>query len=330
MMHAIRHLRRVLTSRPASAGLALLAIVVASAAGLSWYLTAPLEAPTPDGPPSIRSVEQSSRELPEGRPGDPTEAIAEHEGRNNSSAQPLPEWPKEKLEGLAAKQLLLKSLELVDRSFSKVRAYTLNFRKQERIKGRLLPEQTYFVKVRQAPFAIYMKSIQPVKGRELIYAEGQFDNHVIGHPVGLSRLLVPRVKLPPDHPLILAESRHPLDRAGLGNLIRKMISVRKLDLAEPGTITVLDRTTTADGKHWFRSKHKHGSFRPERPFAETSILYDPVSRLPLHFTGYDFPERGQTEKSLGERYSYEDLDLDVSLTTGDFDPTNPEYAFHRL
>ena len=40
----------------------------------------------------------------------------------------------------------------------------MTFRKQERIKGRLLPEQTYEIKVRHRPFAIYMKSVLPVSG----------------------------------------------------------------------------------------------------------------------------------------------------------------------
>jgi hypothetical protein len=242
----------------------------------------------------------------------------------------MPSWPENRLEGLAAKQLLLKSLELVERSFNRVQAYTLTFRKQERIKGNLLPEQTYFVKVRQSPFAIYMKGIEPVQGRELIYAEGHYDNHVIGHPVGLSRLLVPRLKVPPDHPLILAESRHPLNQAGLANLMRKMIGFRKMDISDPETVTVLDRTTTPDGRHWLRSNHTHSTFRPERPLAETVVLYDPESRLPLRFTGYDWPAPGHHDKLLGERYSYDDLNLDAACTARDFDPANPAYAFHRL
>jgi hypothetical protein len=32
---------------------------------------------------------------------------------------------------------------------------------------------------------------------------------------------------------------------------------------------------------------------------------------------------------LAERYLYENLDLDADLTALDFDPANPEYAFHR-
>ena len=109
-----------------------------------------------------------------------------------------------RLEGPPAKALLLAWLEACEKSIHAVDGCTMTFRKQERIKGRLLPEQTYQLKVRHHPFAIYMKSVQPVSGRELIFAEGQHDNHVIGHPAGMSRLIVPRLKLPPDHPLIMA------------------------------------------------------------------------------------------------------------------------------
>jgi hypothetical protein len=206
----------------------------------------------------------------------------------------------------------------------------MTFRKQERIGGKLLPEQTYFLKVRHDPFAIYMKCLEPAAGRELIYAEGHFDNQVIGHPPGVARLLVPRLKVPPDHPLIMAESRHPMNEAGLANMIRKMIQYREMDLADPDSTTILDRTTDPDGRPWLRSRHLHPVFRRERPLAETEVLYDPATRYPLRFAGYDRPAAGTKEGALGERYSYDNLVLDAKLSPQDFDPANPGYAFHRF
>jgi hypothetical protein len=193
-----------------------------------------------------------------------------------------------------------------------------------------LPEQTYELKVRHHPFAVYMKSLSPVAGREVIFAEGQNDNDVIGHPAGMSRLLIPRLKVPPDHPLIMAESRHPVDQAGLSNLVRKMIGFRKMDLAEPEAVTILDRAETPDGRKWLRSTHLHPVYHPGRPFAESEVLYDPETRLPLRFTGYDWPASGGKAPTLGERYCYDDLRLDVVFTDRDFDPANPDYSFHRF
>ena len=143
-----------------------------------------------------------------------------------------------------------------------------------------------------------MKCLKPVTGRELIYAEGHYDNQVIGHPPGLARLLVPRLRVPPNSPLIMAESRHPMNEAGLANMIRKMIRYREMDLSDPDSITILDRTTSSDGRNWLRSTHIHPVFHPERPLGETEVLYDPASRFPLRFTGYDRPAPGESEKPL--------------------------------
>lgn len=295
--------------------------------GASWYFTAALEKPgrgDADRPSDeaarasapIPSVERSTPDAGNTYP------------QTNDFHQALA-WPETRLEGQPAKELVLRMMQQIDHSFRGVLGYTLTFRKQERINGKLLPEQTYFLKVRQQPFAIYMRCIQPVAGRELIYAEGHYDNHVIGHPVGMVRYLVLRLKVPPDHPMIMAESRHPMNHAGLGNLIRKLVGFREMDLKEPEEITILDRTTS-DGKQWLRSTHIHPLQRPGRPLARSEILYDPESHLPLRFTGFDWPANGSTEEPLGERYGYDDLKLDAVLTAKDFDPANPEYEFHRF
>jgi hypothetical protein len=285
--------------------------------GVSWRLTAPLEKSA--GIPASGQQNEACGQQNEACDLVPAELAGK-----------LPPWPVERLEGRQAKELLLRTLQAVDRAFGKVRCCTMTFRKQERIGGKLQPEQTYFLKVRHNPFAVYMKSIQPVAGRELIYAEGHFDNQVIGHPPGLARLLVPRLKVPPDSPLILAESRHPMNEAGLVNMIRKMIRFRQMDLQDPDSITILDRTTSPDGRQWLRSTHVHPLDQAERPLVETVVLYDPTTRLPLRFTGFDRPTAGQAEKPLGERYSYDDLILDAPLSAADFDPANPDYAFHRF
>ena len=189
----------------------------------------------------------------------------------------------------------------------------MTFRKQERINGKLLPEQTYFLKVRQEPFAVYMKGIHPVAGRELIYAEGYHDNQVIGHPGGALRLLVPRLKVPPDHPMILAESRHPMDQAGLGNLIRKLLGFRQKDLEESDEVTVLDRVVTPEAS--LAAVHPRASPAPAR--AAPGRVGGPVrsrhSDLPSASPVTTGRARGKAEKPLGERYCYDDLVLDAGL-----------------
>jgi hypothetical protein len=240
-------------------------------------------------------------------------------------------WPQETLAGIEAKQLLLDVLLAVEERLAAVPGYTVTLLKQERIKGRLGPEQEIEMKVRHEPFAIYMKFIAPDAGKEVVYAQGRYDDHLIAHAGGLARALVPRLKVKPDSALALAGNRHPITDAGLLNLTRKLIRYRRWDLEDEDAGTILDRITDASGQTFLRSIHTHTIPHPDRPFAYVEVLYDPDTKLPVSFAGYDWPEAaGGTPVSLGEKYVYEDLDLDAPLSDLDFDPANPAYGFHRF
>jgi hypothetical protein len=283
-------------------------------AGLSWWLTEPL-----DGTASTVSAT-----IPSAPP-----TAAETAG-SAGGALTMASWAGGRLEGEPAKRLLLDMLLAVRERLNRVRGYTATMRKQERIGGKLGPEQTLAMKVRHQPFAIYFKFLAPTPGKEVVYAEGQHDNKVIAHGTGVARWLVPRLAVPPDHPLALAETRHPVTEAGLANLTEKLIGFRRMDLEDPDAVTILDRTTHPDGREWLRSVHLHAHRKSGRPFARVEVLYDPKSQLPLQISNYDWPEPGhQGELLLAERYVYDDLDLGAILTAHDFDPANPDYAFHR-
>jgi hypothetical protein len=239
-------------------------------------------------------------------------------------------WPAGRIEGAEAKRRLLDILVVAADRLSQVEDYTAVFHKQERIKGELGPETTLDMKVRHRPFAVYLKFIEPQKGREVVYAEGHHDNKVIAHGVGLTRLLVPRLAVPPDHPLALADARHPVTEAGLANLTAKLLRFRRMDLDDPEADTVLDRVADTQGRTRYRSVHTHPKYHPERPFARVEVLYDPETFFPVDIRSYDWPSPGQAgELQLAEHYAYDTIKLDAELTALDFDPANPEYAFHR-
>jgi Protein of unknown function (DUF1571) len=282
-------------------------------AGLSWWLTAPLE-------DRVTPEAEVAAQVP------PVPLPPEEAKRPDVP----PEWPEERLEGRPAKQLLLDTMIAVAERLNKVEGYTATFYKQERVKGILGPKQMLAMKVRHRPFAIYFKFLAPKPGKEVVYAEGHHDNKVIAHTGGLAGLLVPRLAVPPDHPLALAETRHAVTEAGLANLTAKLIKFRRMDLDDPEAVTILNRTTGPDGRLWYCSLHLHPHYHPDRPFARVEVLYDPESRFPMQITNYDWPEPGhEGELPLAEQYAYKDLDLDASLTALDFDPANPAYAFHR-
>ncbi|AGA30757.1 DUF1571 domain-containing protein [Singulisphaera acidiphila] len=294
----------------------ILLIPVAGLAGASWWLTAPLEDIETLPPPVSHTRPMTDSTGPA-----PTATIV-HNGP--------PAWPDQPLEGEPAKTLLLETLLDVGKRLDRIEGYTATFRKTERLRGILGAEQTLAMKVRQRPFAVYFKFLNPQAGKEVVYAEGHHENKVIAHSTGVSRWLVPRLAVPPDHPLAMAETRHSITEAGLSNLNDKLIAFRRLDLKDDKAITILDRITDSDGRPWLRSVHRHLNKDGSRPFYHVEVLYDVESRIPLKISNYDWPEPGREDQlALAERYCYDDLKLDAPLSSLDFDPANPAYAFHR-
>jgi hypothetical protein len=292
-------------------------VPLAAVAAACWWLTAPLEDPATSAPRTAA--------LPPARVPAPGAAT-----RAEPKTLDFPDWPQERSEAAANKQLLLDTLLIVQDKLEKVAGYTTIFHKQERINGVLGVEQVMDMKIRHHPFAVYLKYRAPHAGKEVVYAEGPHANKIIAHSTGVARFLVPRLAVPPNHPLAMAETRHSITEAGLANLTAKLIDFRQMDLDDAGAVTVLDRTRDANGRPWLRSIHIHPQFDARRPFARVEVLYDPETRLPLQIQNFDWPRPGQDgELLLAERYAYEDLDLEAGLTALDFDPANPEYAFHR-
>lgn len=289
--------------------------VPAGVALMSWWLTEPLG---DDG-----GAAQPSATRPPVPVADEVKAVV-------AAAKVPLVWPDGRLTGEPAKALTLEALLAAAERLNRVETYTATLHKRERLKGRLGAEQTLAIKVRQQPFAIYARFLGPQEGKEVVYAEGRHDNKLIAHAAGVARYLVPRLALPPDHPLALTDSRHPITEAGLANLTARLIRYRRMDLDDPDASTVLDRVTDPNGRTRLRSVHTHPHPHSDRPFARIEVRYDPETFLPLDIRNYDWPKTGDAEEgALAEHYAYEDLDFEASLTDRDFDPANPAYAFHR-
>lgn len=239
-------------------------------------------------------------------------------------------WPTSRTEGMPAKLVLLDALLVAAERLDRVDAYTATFKKQERVRGTLGPVHTLAMKVRHRPFAIYLKFLEPVAGKEVVYAEGRHDNKMIAHGGGFARLLVPRLAVAPDNPIAFADSRHAVTDAGIAKLTQTLIKYRKMDLDDEHAVTILDRVTDDEGRERLRSVHTHPDAADGRPFARVVVLYEPETFLPVSIHSYDFPEPGHVgDLLLAEHYEYHDLKLDAPLTALDFDPANPDYSFHR-
>lgn len=286
---------------------------IAIGAFFGWWLTS---APAPDhsAPPPAAVVR-------------PVETAV-----SPAAPDPAPlAWPASRLEGLAAKQFLLDFTEQASRKLAAVQGYTAKFHRRERIGGKLGPDQTLDLKVRHEPFSVYLRFLAPRAGKEAIYAAGLYDDDVIAHNGDWTRRLIPRLKVDPASPIALSDNRHPITEAGLANLTNKLLHFRRLDLDDPHAVTFLDREVGDDGDERFRSLHLHDFNDGVRPFAKVEVFYCPKLLIPIEILSYEWPEPGcgSDDLVLGEHYDYDELDFDVELTAIDFDPDNPDYAFHR-
>ena len=80
---------------------------------------------------------------------------------------------------------MLPLVEQMESSYSQVKDYRAIFHKQERVDGKLLPEETILLKF-QEPLKIYMKWIsEPLNGTEALYVKGKYENKLIAHSGGI-------------------------------------------------------------------------------------------------------------------------------------------------
>ena len=290
-----------------------LLIVPVAAAFASWWFTEPLT----DHPTAL--------------PAHPAEVIPPAPA---ADAQVI--WPEGRMDGEPAKKLLLASMIRSTARLERVTCYTATLEKRERMNGKLkpdepLPPQSLQMKVRNRPFAIYLKFLPPHAPKEVVYAEGHHDNKLVAHNGDWTRKLIPRLAVEPRSSLALADTRHPVTEAGLLHLGHRLLAFREMDIGDPEATTVLDRCADPDGKPVLRSVHLHTNPNAHRPFARVEVFYDPETQFPIRISSYDWPRPGQTgDLELAEMYAYHDLVLGAPLTDIDFDPANPEYAFTRF
>ena len=250
-----------------------------------------------------------------------------------SEGAPEPQaWPTETVSGRPAKEFLLPFVEAATRKLESVPTYTATLVRQERVDGKLGPEQKIELKVRHEPFAVYMRFVLPDSGKEAIFAEGFHENHVVAHGGGLTKLLLPHLKVPPRSRLAMSGNRHPITEAGLLNLSKKLVRFRQMDMEDDDAETVLDRVVDSEGREWLRSVHTHTIQTEDRPFAYVEVLYDPGTRLPRRIHSYEWAGKSgdAAKRPLAERYEYDNLSLDAELTEEDFDYRNPEYNYKRF
>jgi Protein of unknown function (DUF1571) len=229
-------------------------------------------------------------------------------------------------------QILEKGLEYL----SKTPHYTAQFVKKELVNGELLDEQEIEMKVRHAPFSVYLKWVTGEAGREVLYVEGENDGRMKAHPGGWKARL-PAVNLEPTGSLAMAESRHPITKAGLFSLTKMMVDTHREDLTK-NNIARFEKLQDQvfDGRHCHAFVVEYKDKQSSENYRKSITLIDKEWSVPVYIKNFGWlngeapadPEQ-HDEATLVEYYSYSNIKFRSNLIALDFDHTNEDYGFKR-
>jgi Protein of unknown function (DUF1571) len=222
---------------------------------------------------------------------------------------------------------------------SNVTDYTALLVKRERVDGELTGHEFMEAKIRNRkvvdgrivqPLSVYLNFIKPtnVKGREVIYVEGQNDGNVVAHEGGFKGKFLPTVSIPPDGMLAMRGQRYPLTEIGVENLIVKLIERGEQAKQSPDVQCEFRKNARVQDRNCTVLQVTQPTKRPNFEFYQAQVFIDDQINVPIRYIAYDWPVREGAEPEVIEEYNYLNLKVNVGLTDADFDPRNPIYNFY--
>lgn len=223
---------------------------------------------------------------------------------------------------------VLKWVEAGRPALLKVKDYTAILTKQENINGDLKEAQMMEIKIRHKPMSVYLKFIYPKSqiGKEAIWVDGQNNNKVVGHGVGVQKAFGTQF-LEPDGTIAMLGNKYPITDIGILNLVDKLAEVGKED-AKYGEceVTYIEKVKLND-RECTVIQVKHPVPRKNFRFHIARIFVDNELNMPVCYESYDWPKKEGTKPTLLERYYYQQIKLNAGLTDQDFDHENPAYGY---
>lgn len=217
--------------------------------------------------------------------------------------------------------------------------YTATLVKRERVDGTVGEHEYMFLKVRNRktdgtqihqPLSVYLTYLKPssVKGREVIYVEGQNDGNMIAHEGGFKGRFLPTMPLPPNGMLAMRGQRYPITEIGIENLIVKLIERGNTARQHADVTCTFRKNAKVKDRVCTVLEVVQPTRHPELEFYQAQVFIDDEFNLPIRYIAYDWPKRNGQPSEVIEEYNYVDLKLNVGLSDSDFDPRNPQYAFY--
>jgi Protein of unknown function (DUF1571) len=219
----------------------------------------------------------------------------------------------------------LRLAESCRETLAEVEDYEAMFSKWDIVGGRGYAH-TMRMKFRTKPMSVYLRFDSPHTGREVIYVHGQNGGNLLAHETGIASL-IGTVALRPDSPRALSESKHPITRIGMANLLEGIIRQWEAETKLAGVEVLYYADAKLHGMECKVIESTHP--RPGRDvrFHRTRLYIDKQSGLPVRVEQFGFPTRPGEKPPLEEQYTYWNIRANVGLRDFDFDVRNPAYGF---
>jgi hypothetical protein len=214
----------------------------------------------------------------------------------------------------------LRLLAKAKESFAGVRDYSCTLVKRERLEGQMSPDNVIAMKVRNQPFSVYLRWLEPrsLVGQEACYVAGKNEGNMRVKSPGLLGA-VGFVTLAPNDERARKSSRHAITEAGIANLLQ-----RYGDGWE--TERKWNQTQVRVGEYEYNKRRcvRVEAIHPANPdgrftHSKNVLYFDKETNLPVRTECYDWPRRAGEAGELAEVYSYVNLKLNVGLGDDVFD-----------
>ena len=175
-------------------------------------------------------------------------------------------------------------------AYAKVRDYVCHYIRQEKVSGRLVPEQKCVLRVRTEPFSVAVQVVGPKEyaGRETSFVSGRNTDKVWFKPANSQKT----VRADMDDPRVILDTRHTIVDTGIQAVLDRVERSVRIEQRLNNPVQVLVADYSLAGRKCTR--YEIFCDRPHvlRYAARHVIFIDDETKLPARYEAYAQPSPG--------------------------------------